>query len=88
MLAAMVIALVRSGCAKRTTLEPGAPPPDGSVCMETTAIAAGQGIMWADGRLRFQNQAFTCVLSTPTRADSSVLASAFAAEGEYVRPAG
>jgi len=80
MLAGLVIALMLSGCAKSITVEPGAPPPDGSVRMETTAIAASQGIMWADGQLRFQNHALAFVLSTPTRADSSVLASLFAGE--------
>jgi hypothetical protein len=48
--------------------------------METTAIAAGQGITWAEGQLRVQHQIIPFVLSTPTRADSSVLASQFAGE--------
>jgi hypothetical protein len=80
MLAVMFIALLLSGCTKRTTVEPGAPPPDGSVRMETTAIAAGQGITWAEGQLRVQHQIISFVLPTPTRVDSSVLASQFAGE--------
>jgi hypothetical protein len=62
------------------TAEPGAPPPDGSVGLQTTAIAPGQGVTWGDCRLRFHNQTFTFVLSTKTRADPSVLSSQFAGE--------
>ena len=92
--AGLLMMLMLSGCAKRASnvyapgspAEPGAPPSDGSVRMETTAIAAGQGITWADGHLQIQHQSFTFVLSTKTRADSSVLAPQFA--GEQVIAAG
>jgi hypothetical protein len=61
------------GIAPLAAVQAGAPQPDGSVWMQTTAIAPGQGITGANGQLRFQHHDFTCVLSTKTRADPTVL---------------
>jgi hypothetical protein len=52
--------------------EPGAQKLHGSVQMQSTAIAPGEGITWADGQLRLQYHTFRFVLSTKPHADPSV----------------
>jgi hypothetical protein len=68
----LVGAVIWLGIAPLMATEPGAQKLDGSVRMQTTAIAPGQGITWADGQLRFQYHIFRFVLSTKTHADPSV----------------
>jgi len=64
--------LVLGGIIATTAVEAKGPKPPGKVAIESTSIAAGVGVSWGDGKLRFKGKEYQFSIEGMTLVDVGI----------------